>query len=254
MSYFDDKLNIILPEKSKRFNGKESITTSSINNTQNDKKEKKKDINHNLNYSHSRNSISSNSNYLEKNNNEDLKNLNSQPFKKCNGNSPSNFMEKNYFENSSNNNEVSNHINILNPHEIKDILKEEILNIQRDNFDVKVYLKKILNKILYSLKDSNFLIADRSMVIFKNEKIINQFISNSLDNKLIENLIYNVKYHWSQDIKMISNLVIMKIISYSPDIISNLSEETKKLIQVINNNINTEKEDVWDIHFNLKAD
>lgn len=134
-----------------------------------------------------------------------------------------------------------------------DIKQLEITKLQEENFDYVFYLRKIQHKILISLKDSNFLIADRSMVIFKNEKIIAQFISSKLDSKLIDNLISNIKFHWSQDIKMISNLVIIKIISSFSEILSNLSEENKKIIQAINN-INTQNEDIWNIQFNLKAD
>ena len=133
------------------------------------------------------------------------------------------------------------------------LYESEIAKLQEENFDYVFYLRKIQHKILISLKDTNFLIADRSMVIFKSEKIISQFISSKLDFKLIDNLIYNIKFHWSQDIKMISNLVIIKIISTFPEILSNLSEEKKKFIQAINN-IKVQNEDIWDIQFNLKAD
>lgn len=129
----------------------------------------------------------------------------------------------------------------------------EIAILQGEKFDYVFYLRKIQHKILISLKDSNFLIADRSMVIFKNERTIEQFISSKLDSKLIENLIYNIRFHWSQDIKMISNLVIIKVISTFPEILTNLSEENKNYIQAINN-IKAQNEDIWDIRFNLKAD
>jgi hypothetical protein len=48
---------------------------------------------------------------------------------------------------------------------------------------------------------------------------------------------------------MISNLVIIKIISSFPGILTNLSEENKKYIQMISNNINAEREEIWDIQF-----
>jgi len=129
----------------------------------------------------------------------------------------------------------------------------ELAKLQEKSFDYAFYLKKIQHKILISLKDSNFLIADRSMVIFKNQNIISQFISSKLDSKLIDNLIFNIKFHWSQDIKMISNLVIIKVISTFPEIICNLSEENTKYIQAINNQ-KAQSDDIWDIQFNLKAD
>jgi len=151
-----------------------------------------------------------------------------------------------------------NHINldikmnkVLNNNDNND---EEIKKIQDENLDYKFYLYKILYKLLISLKDTNFLIADRSMVMFKNEKIIKQFINNNFEYKLIDNLIYNIKFHWSQDIKMISNLVTIKIIKMFPEIFSNISDENKMYIQVLNSNMNTQKEDIWDIHFNLIAD
>ena len=52
---------------------------------------------------------------------------------------------------------------------------------------------------------------------------------------------------------MISNLVIIKVISSFPEILNNLSEENKKYIQAINN-LKAQNEDIWDIQFNLKAD
>jgi hypothetical protein len=133
-------------------------------------------------------------------------------------------------------------------------LEEEIYNLKDQKFDYNFYMKKILNKILISLKDNNFLIADRSMVIFKNEKIIRQFVVHKLELKLIDFLVNNIRYHWSQDIKMISNLVIIKIISTYPEILNKFSDDNKLFIQTIHNNINNQKEDKWDIKFNLKAD
>lgn len=152
-----------------------------------------------------------------------------------------------YNNNNNNKNENSETAFSNNPGE------NEIAKLQLKNFDYAFYLKKIQHKILISLKDTNFLIADRSMVIFKNEKIIAQFISSKLDSKLIDNLIHNIRFHWSQDIKMISNLVIIKVISSFPETLGNLSEENKKYIQAINN-LKAQNEDIWDIQFNLKAD
>ena len=71
--------------------------------------------------------------------------------------------------------------------------------------------------------------------------------------KFIKKLINNLESHWSQEIKIISKIVINKLIKKDENILKNLSEKDKEIFNSFNYDVN-DTEEIWDIHFNLKGD
>ena len=71
--------------------------------------------------------------------------------------------------------------------------------------------------------------------------------------KFTRKLISNLENHWSQEIKIISKIVINKLIKRDENILKNLNEKEKKIFESFNYDVN-DSEDIWDIHFNLKGD
>ena len=71
--------------------------------------------------------------------------------------------------------------------------------------------------------------------------------------KFTRKLINNIENHWSQEIKIISKIVINKLIKRDENILKNLSEKEKQIFDSFNYDVN-DSEDIWDIHFNLKGD
>ena len=71
--------------------------------------------------------------------------------------------------------------------------------------------------------------------------------------KFTRRLINNIENHWSQEIKIISKIVINKLIKRDENILKNLSEKEKQIFDSFNYDVN-DSEDIWDIHFNLKGD
>ena len=129
---------------------------------------------------------------------------------------------------------------------------ENIFTKNLFNLDEKL-LDSVLKKINCCLSDLNFLIADRSIVFFKNDNFISCLYKYNLHLKLILKLINNLESHWSQEIKIISKIVINKLIKKDDNILKNLSEKDKEIIDSFNYDVN-DTEEIWDIHFNLKGD
>ena len=71
--------------------------------------------------------------------------------------------------------------------------------------------------------------------------------------KFIKKLINNLENHWSQEIKIISKIVINKLMKKDENILNKLSEKEKEIFDNFNYDVN-DSEDIWDIHFNLKGD
>ena len=71
--------------------------------------------------------------------------------------------------------------------------------------------------------------------------------------KFIRKLINNLENHWSQEIKIISKIVINKLIKKDENILKNLSQKDKEIFDSFNYDVN-DTEEIWDIHFNLKGD
>ena len=120
------------------------------------------------------------------------------------------------------------------------------------NLDEKL-LGRIFKKIIYCLSDLNFLIADRCIVFFKNDNFITYLYKFNIYMKFVKKLINNIESHWSQEIKIISKIVINKLIKKDENILKNLTDEEKGIFNIFNYDVN-DSEEIWDIHFNLKGD
>ena len=129
---------------------------------------------------------------------------------------------------------------------------ENIFNKNLFNLDERL-LDSVFKKINCCLSDLNFLIADRSIVFFKNDNFIACLYKYNLHLKLIHKLIYSLESHWSQEIKIISKIVINKLIKKDDNILKSLSDKDKEVIDSFNYDVN-DTEEIWDIHFNLKGD
>ena len=129
---------------------------------------------------------------------------------------------------------------------------ENIFTKNLFNLDERL-LDNIFKKINFCLSDLNFLIADRCIVFFKNNNFITYLYKFNIYMKFIKKLINNLESHWSQEIKIISKIVINKLIKKDENILKNLSEKDKEIFNSFNYDVN-DTEEIWDIHFNLKGD
>ena len=129
---------------------------------------------------------------------------------------------------------------------------ENIFTKNLFNLDERL-LDNIFRKINFCLSDLNFLIADRCIVFFKNDNFITYLYKFNIYMKFIKKLINNLESHWSQEIKIISKIVINKLIKKDENILKNLSERDKEIFNSFNYDVN-DTEEIWDIHFNLKGD
>ena len=129
---------------------------------------------------------------------------------------------------------------------------ENIFSKNLFNLDERL-LDNIFRKINFCLSDLNFLIADRCIVFFKNDNFITYLYKFNIYMKFIKKLINNLESHWSQEIKIISKIVINKLIKKDENILKNLSERDKEIFNSFNYDVN-DTEEIWDIHFNLKGD
>ena len=128
---------------------------------------------------------------------------------------------------------------------------ENIFTKNLFNLDERL-LDNIFKKINFCLSDLNFLIADRCIVFFKNDNFITYLYKFNIYMKFIKKLINNLESHWSQEIKIISKIVINKLIKKDENILKNLSEKDKEIFNSFNYDVN-DTEEIWDIHFNLKG-
>ena len=129
---------------------------------------------------------------------------------------------------------------------------ENIFTKNLFNLDERL-LDNIFKKINFCLSDLNFLIADRCIVFFKNDNFITYLYKFNIYMKFIKKLINNLESHWSQEIKIVSKIVINKLIKKDENILKNLSEKDKEIFNSFNYDVN-DTEEIWDIHFNLKGD
>jgi hypothetical protein len=129
---------------------------------------------------------------------------------------------------------------------------ENIFTKNLFNLDEKL-LDNVFRKINFCISDLNFLIADRCIVFFKNDNFISYLYKYNIQMKFIRKLINNLENHWSQEIKIISKIVINKLIKKDENILKNLSQKDKEIFDSFNYDVN-DSEEIWDIHFNLKGD
>ena len=136
-------------------------------------------------------------------------------------------------------------------------LIENVFNTQNDSnilFNVdETLMVNLLKKIITCFSDESFLIGDRSLIFFKNENFIVTIYRINLQKKVMDTLIKNIKTHWSQEIRIISKIVISKLLKRDEKIIELISKEDKEVIDKLEFDI-AESEDIWDIQFNLKGD
>ena len=133
-----------------------------------------------------------------------------------------------------------------------DILENIFTNNLTSNLD-ETLLNKVFRKIKICFSDLSFLIADRSLIFFKNENFIVELYKSNLQLSFLSKLVENIENHWSQEIKIISRIVISRLSKRDEKLLNNLSETEKKIIDDFKFDIN-ESEDIWDIQFNLKGD
>ena len=136
-------------------------------------------------------------------------------------------------------------------------LIENFFNTQNDSnilFNVdETLMANLLKKIITCFSDESFLIGDRSLIFFKNENFIVTLYRINSQKKVMDTLIRNIKTHWSQEIKIISKIVISKLLKRDEKIMELISKEDKEVIDKLEFDI-AESEDIWDIQFNLKGD
>ena len=133
-----------------------------------------------------------------------------------------------------------------------DIIESVFTNNLIGNIE-KNLSNKIFRKIKICFNDLSFLIADRSLIFFKNENFIVELYKANLQLSFLSQLVQNIENHWSQEIKIISRIVISRLSKRDEKLLSNLSEKELKVIEDFKFDI-TESEDIWDIQFNLKVD
>jgi hypothetical protein len=113
-------------------------------------------------------------------------------------------------------------------------------------------LKSLMKKFTICLKDVNFLIADKSLSLFKSSKIVDLFSSYNFEKIIAKYLVDNIVNHWSDEIQLISKLVIAKLLNFHKSFIEKIGQEEKNFIDKID--ISEYKEEIWGVHFALKAD
>lgn len=133
-----------------------------------------------------------------------------------------------------------------------DVIESILIAIGLSIKDDPIVLK-ILKKIKFCFLDLSFLIADRSLVFFKNDYFYSLLSLYNLQIPSLEILMKNISSHWSQEIKLISRIAISKLFKKDEKLMTQLSKEEMKVIDDFKFDLN-ESEDIWDIHFNLKGD
>jgi hypothetical protein len=109
------------------------------------------------------------------------------------------------------------------------------------------HIKRLLLKVIGCLSDTNFLIADKCLVLFKNDTFLKVCFTYKLEDKIIDRLICNMKEHWSEEIGLLSKLAVSRLIAYDKELI-NKREELKEI------NLSSLNEELWNFRFDLKAD
>ena len=109
---------------------------------------------------------------------------------------------------------------------------ENIFNKNLFSLDERL-LDPLFKKINCCLSDLNFL-ADRSIALFKNDNFIACLYKYNLHLKLIHKLINNLENHLSQEIKIISKIVNNKLIKKDENILNNLTDKDKEIIDSFN--------------------
>ena len=133
-----------------------------------------------------------------------------------------------------------------------DIIENIFTNNLIINIDENI-LGLILKKINCCMTDINFLIADRSIIFFKNDNFINCLYKYDLCLRFIRKMFDNINSHWSQEIKIISKIVINRLIKKDENLVKSLTEIEKDTLNNFKLDV-SDNEDIWDIQFNLKGD
>ena len=68
------------------------------------------------------------------------------------------------------------------------------------------------------------------MVLFKNDKFLQICFINKLEIIILDKLIKNTKEHWSEEIVMLSKLVISRINSYDKEFMSRLDDKRREFL------------------------
>jgi len=88
--------------------------------------------------------------------------------------------------------------------------------------------------------------------MFKTGRIVSLFNEYGLYKLIAKNLVENINSHWSDDIQIISKLVISKFMNFDNEFLKNIEPKEKKYIE--NLNLSEYTEEMWGVHFDLKAD
>ncbi len=90
------------------------------------------------------------------------------------------------------------------------------------------------------------------MSMFKSEAVIKLFIENKFHILIAKSLVFNILSHWSDEIRIISKLVLAKLVTVEPDFLKKIELKERKIIE--NLNLTEYNEEMWGVHFVLKAD
>jgi hypothetical protein len=74
----------------------------------------------------------------------------------------------------------------------------------------------------------------------------------NLETHSMNKLINNYENHWNEDIHMLSQLVISKLLNYDKNLINLLDEKKQKILQSMN--FSAIDDGLWEYKFDLKAD
>jgi hypothetical protein len=85
------------------------------------------------------------------------------------------------------------------------------------------------------------------LVLFKNDIFLQVCFTYKLEDKIIDKLISNMKEHWSEEIGLLSKLVISRLVTHDKDLL-NRREELRDI------NLSSLNEELWNFRFDLKAD
>lgn len=114
--------------------------------------------------------------------------------------------------------------------------------------------RKLVAKLIACMKDSNVIVADKCLIIFKHDDLVNVFINDfNFGESILKNIVSNIKLHWSEDIKTISKLVLSKLKNNHGQILESATDEVLSFINSVQ--FNQDNDDLWEIlKFDLRAD
>jgi hypothetical protein len=88
--------------------------------------------------------------------------------------------------------------------------------------------------------------------LFKSSNFMRMIYEYNLESHTMKKLINNHQQHWSEEINMLSKLVISKMLSYDKNLINLLDAKNQEILEKMSfTNLN---DDLWNYRYDLKAD